>query len=273
MLIVGEKINILNPVVYDALEREEVSTIVSLAKRQVKAGAQALDINLGPCKKVDRLIPLVITSIQDSVNVPLFLYARVLSLPDVIKIHKGRATINGVTCDQDQLAHGMNIAKEYDANLVVFLTKKGLEHATAEEYCELTEIVFEQADKTGIPIKRLFLDPMFGCRPDPIALEASGGFPDITGFLESIELLRELRSEHVQIITGLSNASCFVRSGQRSSLHQTLIRLLAKENLSAVILNPLDRELMTVIEEVKECGTGFLGSNTRSGALGISLSE
>jgi len=159
MLIVGEKINILNPVVHIALKRKEASTIVSLAKRQVEAGAEALDINLGHCKEMDELISWVITKIQESVDVPLFLYARVLNMPNVLKTHKGQAAINGVTCDHDQLIKGMNIAKDYNTNLVVFLTKKDLAYVSAKEYCKLADMVFEEAEKRCFPIRKLFLAP------------------------------------------------------------------------------------------------------------------
>ena len=74
MLIIGEKINILNRLVYEAVSSKEMSAITSLALLQVETGADALDVNLGPeITQGEKIMQEVVTAIQQYVDVPLCL--------------------------------------------------------------------------------------------------------------------------------------------------------------------------------------------------------
>ena len=51
MYIIGENIHIISPHVKDALAERNGAFFTELARKQVTAGAQALDLNIGPRKK------------------------------------------------------------------------------------------------------------------------------------------------------------------------------------------------------------------------------
>lgn len=250
MLIIGEKINILNPKVYKAIQEKDSIVLRKLARLQVEAGAQALDINLGPSKKVAKLLPWVVKTVQDEVDVPLFLFSNIVNIPDGLKVHKGRPTINAVTCDSFILPRVMSAAKCFDANLVVLLLKKGFKPYSLDEYLQLAEWVLEIADENEFPLKRLFLDPVLTSKVDPFAWKLTSATIDLGPVLEAIHWIPKLRLEPVKTICALSNVSIGFLPGERSKIHQRLIYYLINAGLSAAILNPLDKKLMTTIKQI-----------------------
>ena len=64
MYIIGENIHIISPHVKDALAERNGPFFTELARKQVAAGASALDLNIGPRKKDG---PEVITWLLDQV--------------------------------------------------------------------------------------------------------------------------------------------------------------------------------------------------------------
>lgn len=119
MLIIGEKINILNKLVYEAISSKEMSTIASLALLQVEAGADAIDVNLGPeIKWGEEIMHEAVTAIQQYVDVPLCLNGSHEMIEAGLRAHKGRAIINGITGDRKRMERLLSLAKEYDAMIV-----------------------------------------------------------------------------------------------------------------------------------------------------------
>ena len=51
MYIIGENIHIISPKVKEAIKERDAKFFQELSIKQVEAGAQALDLNLGPRKK------------------------------------------------------------------------------------------------------------------------------------------------------------------------------------------------------------------------------
>ena len=72
MYIIGENIHIISEKVKEALKARDAKFFQELAVKQVEAGAQALDINLGP-RKADGLevFPWMVETVQAVVDVPL----------------------------------------------------------------------------------------------------------------------------------------------------------------------------------------------------------
>ncbi len=252
LLIIGEEIHVLNPTILQAIENRDGDTLARLAGKQVEAGAHALDVNLGPGKATGKMTPWVIETIQQAVNVPLFLSAHVLSLQQGFKVHQGRATINAVTADPEVLPRAMATAKKFDANLVVLLVKPGMTAAGLEEKLQIATEVLTEALKTGLALERLYLDPLISIRPDPVTWAISRGMPDIDLITRLIELIHELGGGAIKTIVGLSNGSLGLSTEKRSVLHCRMLHLLAQAGLSAAIINCRDRALIEVAKAINE---------------------
>ncbi|MDR9449942.1 MAG: dihydropteroate synthase DHPS, partial [Acidimicrobiia bacterium] len=74
MYIIGENIHIISDSVKAALADRDAHFFQKLAVAQVEAGAQALDLNLGPRKKDwEEVFPWMVKTVEEVVDVPLSL--------------------------------------------------------------------------------------------------------------------------------------------------------------------------------------------------------
>ena len=251
LLIIGQDMHIMNPELIQAVEQQDSKSLATMAEKQVATGAHALDLNLGPAKKSCNQISWAVESIQNAVNVPLFISSHVLSRPEILDSHRGTATVNSVTADPATLAGSMERAKEHGADLVVLLVRPGLTPFSVDERLQVATEVLETASRTGFPLASLYLDPLFHIRPDPMTWQLSRGLPDIDSVLETIEMLPQLAGEKVRTLVALSSASQFLPPSERPGLHHRLLPMLAAAGLDAVILNCHDSRLMEIARNPK----------------------
>jgi len=244
LTIIGQDMHIMNPRFSRAIELHDSEQLSDMARLQDKAGAQALDLNLGPARKANKQMAWAVETMQAAVDVPLFISAHVLSQPEILKLHHGPATINSITADPASLAENMVVAGEHGARLVVLLVRPGLTPFTADERLQLAAEVLETADRAGFPLEDLYLDPLFHLRPDPMTWQLSRGMPDIDSVVETLELLPQLGEQRVRTLMALSSASQFLTPAERPGLHQRLLPMLAAAGLDAVIFNCHDKKLM-----------------------------
>jgi 5-methyltetrahydrofolate corrinoid/iron sulfur protein methyltransferase len=72
MYIIGENIHIISQKVKEGLRDRDEKIFQELAVEQVAAGAQALDLNLGPRKKDwEEVFPWMVKAVEAVVDVPL----------------------------------------------------------------------------------------------------------------------------------------------------------------------------------------------------------
>ncbi len=267
LLLIAEGLHVLNPAVYQAIEGRNQDRLTDLVRKQVRAGARALDVNLGPGKAMGSLTPWVLSAIRQVTDVPLFLSAQALSLPQTMESYRGELTINAVTADPELLPQAMTTARQYGAGLVVLLVRPGLVPTGIDGRNQLAMEVLDQAVKNDLPLEQLYLDPVIGCRPDPAAWEVSRGLPEIGPVLEAIALIKELSNDLVRTIVGIGNGSQGLARGSRSALHCRLLPLLAEAGLDAVIMNCLDRELMAAARAIENGTSPALPADRRRPAL------
>ncbi len=246
MLVIGEKIHILNPLVHEAVESRNIAPVVELAVRQVEAGAHALDINLGPGRRAGSLLPEIIEEIQQRVDTSFLFPADAPEFTNAIKACRNRATVNAVTADIDNLQRTLAAADCFDANVVVLLTREGVLPWTVDQWCLMAEEVIETAEARKFPLERLYLDPLLRTRFNPGAPGTGTSAMEFGPVLQAIKLIGELRAEGIKTIAGLSNISLHLPAGSRSLMHQSVLALLKAAGLSAIIMNPLDSKLMEI---------------------------
>ncbi len=246
LMIIGQDMHIMNPAFIQAVEQQDSVQLAAMAEQQVTTGANALDLNLGSTKKNRDQASWVVKTIQQSVNVRLFISSNVLSQPEILGNHRGTATINSLTADPASLAKGMETAKQQQARLVVLLVRPGLTPFTVNDRLRIAMEVLETADRVGFPLADLYLDPLFHLHPDPMTWQLSGGLPDIDSVLETIGMLPQLAEEKIHTIVALSSASQFLPQSERPGLHHRLLPMLMTAGLDAVILNCHDRKLMEI---------------------------
>lgn len=251
MEIIGEDLHLLNPAFLQAMEKRDEVALVALARQQVKNGATALDVNLGQSRKLGRLTPWLVETIQGAVNVPLFLANHVLQQQRALEVHKGQATINAVTANQEHLVAAMETAKYFSARLVVLLVSAELTPTDVNGRLFLATQVLDTAARAEFPLSQLYLDPVIACRPDPVSWQLSAGLPDIDTIVDTITMVNELTPEPVRTMVAISNASLCLAKGDRSLFHCRLLPLLFEAGLDAAIMNCRDESLMAVVRRLR----------------------
>ena len=113
MFIVGENISVTSKIVGDSIRNRDAEPIIKMARAQKDAGANFVDVNIGPAtKNGEELMQWIVRTIQENVDVALALDTKNTSAIEAgLQVHKGIAMINSVTADQDKLDVLMPMAK------------------------------------------------------------------------------------------------------------------------------------------------------------------
>jgi 5-methyltetrahydrofolate corrinoid/iron sulfur protein methyltransferase len=236
MYIIGELINGMYKNIGRAIKEKDKATIQKCALEQIKAGADALDVNCGPASR-DPVsdIRWLIESIQEVTDKPLSLDS---SKPAVIesglKVAKGRAIINSTTADPEKLSILVPLAKKYNAKLIgLTISAKGIPQ-NKDQRLELAAMIVATSSDAGFSIEDLYLDP--------IVMPVNVAQAQMREILEAIREFKIISDPAPKSIVGLSNVS--QGTCVRSLVNRTFLTMAAAFGLDAAILDPLDRELM-----------------------------
>jgi len=235
MFIIGELINGMYSKVAAALEGRDAAFIADLARRQVDAGADALDINCGPLAKDPASdMRWLVETIQGAVGVPLSLDSTKLAVIEAgLEVCTNKAIINSTTADEEKLVPYLHLAKEKDAGLIALtLDKKGVPQ-DGERRLELAARIVECAGMNDFSMERLFLDPVL------MPINVAQG--QLFAILEVVKDLKLLADE-AHVVVGLSNISQGAKD--RPWINRAFLLMAQGAGLDAVILDPLDSELM-----------------------------
>ena len=129
MIVIGESIHVIAPRVRAALEGKDARTLQDLATRQVEAGAQVLDLNIGPQRRQGHeIMPWLVDTLQEVVDVPFSLdTTNAAAIEAGLKRCKHQAIINSTDATEGRMNAMMPLAAEYNARLIALaLGEEGL---------------------------------------------------------------------------------------------------------------------------------------------------
>ncbi len=246
MLIVGENITVTSEVIGSAVKERNAEPIIKIAKEQKEAGANYIDVNIGPAtKNGEELMKWMVTSIQSEVDVNLSLDTKNISAIEAgLKVHKGVAMINSVTGDRDKLDILMPMAKKYNSKIVgIALTKKGVP-PDVDSRLEIAIDIVNSALEYGVPAGDLYLDPLI--------LPVSVLQEQVLNCINALKAFKELKEvmgldDEPKTIVGLSNVSQSSPHKLKSLINRIYLVILLSNGLDSAIVNPLDRELMNAV--------------------------
>lgn len=236
MFIIGELINGMYKNIAAAIKEKNKAVIQQCALKQVKAGADALDVNCGPASKDPASDMLwLLAAIQEVVDVPLCLDS---SKPQVIeaglKALKNKAIINSTTADPEKLSVMIELAKKYNAKLIgLAISSKGIPQ-NKDQRLELAAAIVASCVEEGFSVEDLYLDP--------IVMPVNVAQAQQMDILESIRDFKIISDPAPKTVLGLSNVS--QGTHEKSLINRTFLVMAAAFGLDAAILDPLDSELM-----------------------------
>jgi len=236
MFIVGELINGMFKDIGRAITEKNKPVIQKYAVDQIQAGADALDICLGPSSK-DPVndMPWLIKVIEEVTDRMLVLdSSRVKVIEAGLAAAKNPTMINSVTADQEKLEVLVPLAKKFNSKLVgIAISQKGIPQ-NKDQRLELAAEIVASCVEQDFPIQDLYLDP--------IVLPVNVAQSQIPDILESIREFKIISQPSPKTILGLSNVSQGACS--RSLLNRTFLTMALAYGLDAAILDPKDKELM-----------------------------
>lgn len=252
MYIIGENIHIISPKVKEALANRDGAFFVDLARKQVQAGAQALDLNIGPQKKAGpEVMNWLVDVIHEAVGTNVTLSLDTTNLEAIKvglqKIPRGKAIINSTSAEAERLEAVPPLAAEYGAKLIgLTMAKEGIPVSAEARVSLALEKLVPRCEEVGLPLEHLIIDPL--------VLTVKGCQEYVP---QCVEAVRILKQSGLPILTnaGLSNVSNQVPAELRPLINRTYMVMLMAVGLDMAIADPLDaklREFIRIVEERDE---------------------
>jgi 5-methyltetrahydrofolate--homocysteine methyltransferase len=241
MLVIGEKINTVNAHVLRAVEERDAPFIRGLAVAQAEAGADVIDVNVGshPSLEPDNM-RWAVERVQDAVDLPVAVDS---PNPQTVRIglqacrDRAQAWANSIILSKPRLEGLLPAVAEYGCSVVGLCMGEGGVPPTPAARLEVAKRLVDEVERWGVPVSKLYLDPLV----EPISVEPQAA-------LVSLQTLRVIRSAlpGIKMVICLSAISFGLPS--RRLLNRTYLPLLLHAGVDAVILDPLDRQLMATLK-------------------------
>lgn len=229
VIIIGECINpTRRKKLVSTLQAGDFSYVLELAESQMKAGADALDVNVGyPGVDDAKLLPEVVLVLKEKFDIPLCLDSpNPGAIEAGLKAAGGRCLINSVNGEEKSMSALLPVAKEYGAAIIgLCMDDEGI---TQDPFKRLAvaEKILERAVRTGLKEEDIVIDPLaMAVSADPKACLVT---------LETIRLVHEKLG--LNITLGASNIS-FGLPG-REVLNSAFMALSILNGLTCPIANP-----------------------------------
>ena len=238
MLIVGEKINTTLKRAKEIIEKKDKEGLQHLAKIQVNAGASMVDVNVGTRIKTEvEDIKWAIETIQEIVDVPCCIDS---PNPKVLEaglcVHKGKALVNSTTAEKKRLEEVISVVKNHNCKIVALtMDEEGIPE-DVDKRCKIAGILIDRLSSEGFSLDDIYIDPLI----KPVCTDSRVG----KIVLQAIERISTL-FPGVHLICGLSNISFGLP--KRGLLNRVFLAMAMARGLDAVILDPLDKDLMATI--------------------------
>lgn len=236
MLIVGELINTSRKVVIESVQRRNAEYIRDIAKRQVEAGADYLDVNCSDLLDNEtEVMRWLIENIESVVDVPLCIDTpNPLAMEVGLSLaHNGQPLANSITGEEERYKTVLPLVMKYGARVVALcMDDRGIPE-TAEDRLRVARELVKKLTEAGLAPGDIYLDLMV----TPVSTGDRAG-------LEVLDAIRLIRQEcpGVHLICGLSNISYGLPN--RKVLNRVFMLQTMTMGIDAYILDPLDRTLM-----------------------------
>ncbi len=247
MRIIGENIHIISPRVKAAIAEHDIRFFQDLAVRQVDAGADIVDLNIGPQKKAGcEIMPWLVKGIQEVVDVPLSLdTTNLAAIEEGLKVAKNQCIVNSASAEAERLETVPALAKKYNAKLIALTMGKGGIPVSAEER---VNIALEQLIPRAIELDIAMADLLI----DPLALTVSGCQEYCPECIEAVRILKMAGDPPPMTNVGVTNVSNQVPNDMRPLINRTYCVMVMAAGLDYAIANPLDDELKEFIRIVED---------------------
>jgi 5-methyltetrahydrofolate--homocysteine methyltransferase len=229
VVIIGERINPTGrKKLAEVLERRDMGYVQQEALKQVQAGAQILDVNVGISGADESAIIIeAIQAIREVVETPLCIDSanpKVLSAG--LQACKGKVLVNSVNGEEAKLKEVLPLVAEYKAAVVALtMDDKGIPTDVSTRVA-IADTIVNEAAKLGIPAEDVIVDPL----AMSVASDDQAGL----GALEALAQIRDKLGVNQTI--GASNVSFGLP--ERRAVNCVFLAMAVLNGLTCPITDP-----------------------------------
>ena len=241
-VIIGERIHCISPAIREAMNTMTPGPILKRAQQQLEAGADYLDVNIGPAESNgEELMKWAVTLLQSEFdNVPLSLdTANKKAIEAGISVYnraKGKPIIN--SADAGDRISNIDLAAANDAIIISLCSKAGVPSDNDERMMYCQEML-ERGMAQGMDPEDMWFDPLF------LVIK---GMQDKQA--DVLSFIKDITDMGLNSTGGLSNVSNGMPPHIRSIMDSAMVAMAMMCGLTSAIVNPCDLRLM---ETIKSC--------------------
>lgn len=250
MFVIAENINISNPSVGVALRARDKEPLQALAKRLVAAGANALNVNLGPARhEGEDMMTFAVDALAEVVHCPLCLDTsnhEALEAGIVRCQERGLPSpiINSFAMQTGKIETILPLAARYGCDIIGLTMETSIPIKVADRLQLALELV-AAANDAGVENQRVLIDPVV------VPLSAEGGQQHAVAVREVLATLPGLFEPPVRSLCGLSRVSNGVPAELRPAVDGVFLAMLAAVGLDSVVANVLEPQTMRTVRLIR----------------------
>jgi 5-methyltetrahydrofolate corrinoid/iron sulfur protein methyltransferase len=237
---IAESINIMSKTIGPAIRERVKGPIQQMMEEQLEAGADMIDLNLGPARKAgDEMMKWLVETVQEvKPDARLALDStNSVAVEAGLKVCNERALVNSIDANPAYMAARLPLVKEYDADFVALtMSEEGIPRDANERAVALITIM-GAGDELGIDHARYWVDP--------IVLPVSVDINQVKSYMEFLPMVAEIVPGATNTC-GLSNVSNGAPNELRPILNQVYLLMLSNLGQESAIVDVFDKEMMNL---------------------------
>ncbi len=239
---IAESINIMSKTIGPAIREKSKGPIQQMAEEELKAGADMLDLNLGPARKAgDEMMQWLVQTVQEvKKDVRLALdTTNTLAVEAGLKVCNERALVNSISAQPQSMEERLPLVKKYDADFVALtMSEEGIPRDASERAVALSTIM-ATGDELGIDHARYWVDP--------IVLPVSVDINQVKAYMEFLPMVKDIVPGATNTC-GLSNVSNGAPHDLRPILNQVYLLMLYHLGQESAIVDAYDADMMGICQ-------------------------
>ncbi len=237
---IAESINIMSKTIGPAIRERDKGPIQKMAEEELEAGADMLDLNLGPARKAgDEMMRWLVETVQEvKKDVRLALdTTNTVAVEAGLQACNERALINSISAQPQSMEERLPLVKKYDADFVALtMSEEGIPRDASERAVALTTIM-ATGDELGIDHARYWVDP--------IVLPVSVDINQVKAYMEFLPMVKDIIPGATNTC-GLSNVSNGAPNELRPILNRVYLMMLYHLGQESAIVDSYDTEIMAL---------------------------
>ena len=242
MMLVADNLQILRPSIQEAMARHDPEPIARLIRQMEEAGAEAVDLNAGPCRRhPEREMTFLVQSAEAATRLPLFIdTASPQAMAAGVRAAGRPPILNGFSLEPRKLGEILPLAADHGLDIIGYLLDAdGHVPPDAQGRLSAGLALFDAAAAKGLSPERIIVDPVV----PPLSWQDGGR--QMRAVIETLHLLPDLLGRPVRTVAGLSNLTSGAPSGApRQVVESAFLAMMAAAGLSITLLNVFHTETM-----------------------------